>query len=254
MFFYGSTDVGLMRDNNQDSFRICNMDNGAVLAVVCDGMGGAAGGSTASTLAVDTFCNVILQNEKLLFTPEGELKENTVKNALLTAVNKANTAVFHKSISDSSLAGMGTTLVACFAYKNRVIAVNVGDSRLYGIYDDGARRISKDHSFVQTLVDSGEITEEQAHLHPKKNIIMRAVGVDDSVNADVFALDADMKYILLCSDGLTNYLMDEEIGKFFGGNIKETVTKLISYANECGGSDNITAVVIDFNAQGGDSL
>lgn len=246
MVFYGSTDVGKMRNKNEDNFRICDMQNGAVLAVVCDGMGGAAGGSTASTLAVETFCSIILQNEKLLFTPEGELKENTVKNALLTAVNKANNAVYQKSVIDSSLAGMGTTLVACFAYRDKVIGVNVGDSRMYAVYGDNAKRISKDHSYVQMLVDNGEITEEQAQFHPKKNIIMRAVGVDDSVAADVFVLNADMERILLCSDGLTNYLEDEKIPSFFKKDIKSNAEDLINYANACGGNDNITVAIIDF--------
>lgn len=251
MFFYGLTDVGKMRDNNQDNFRICEMMNGAVLAVVCDGMGGAAGGNTASSLAVDTFCSIILQNEKLLFTPDGDLKENTVKNALLTAVNKANTAVYQKSVMDSSLSGMGTTLVACFAYKERIIGINVGDSRMYAVYKDNVKRISKDHSYVQLLVDAGKITEEQAQNHPEKNIIMRAVGVDDSIKADVFMLDADMDVVLLCSDGLSNYLQDEEIPSFFKKDAESDVKGLIDHANACGGNDNITAAVIDFRGQGG---
>lgn len=246
MVFYGSTDVGKLREKNEDNFRICQLNSGAVLAVVCDGMGGAVGGQTASTLATETFCSIIIQNEKLLFTPEGELKENTVKNALLTAVNKANTAVYGKSVMDSSLSGMGTTLVACFVYKNRVMGVNVGDSRMYAVYGDTAKRISKDHSYVQMLVDNGEITEEQAHTHPKKNIIMRAVGVDDSVEADVFILDADMDRILLCSDGLTGYLQDEKIPSFSKKDVETDAKDLIKYANDCGGNDNITVALIDF--------
>ena len=246
MIFYGTTDVGKMRKNNQDSFKICTLKSGAVLAVVCDGMGGAAGGSQASSTACETFCNIVLQNEGVFMDEDGNLKEGVAKNALITAANKANTMVFNMSLKDPSLAGMGTTLVACLIYKNAFMAVNVGDSRIYAIYPDKARRISKDHSYVQALVDEGVITEQEASVHPKKNIILRAVGVDDRVEADFFAMNADMDYVLLCSDGLTNYINDNTLNNFFAeGTTEEKVKTLVSFANASGGSDNITAVVID---------
>ncbi len=246
MVFYGLTDVGKVRSNNQDSFRACKLENGAVSAVVCDGMGGAAGGSLASETACDAFCELISQNSKLFFDAEGNLKEKVVRNALLTAVNKANTAVYKKALMDNSLSGMGTTLTACFVYKNVFMSVNVGDSRTYAIYSDHAERVSKDHSYVQALVDEGEITEEQAQHHPKKNIILRAVGIDDSVEVDFFTRPADMDYILLCSDGLSNYIPDSELHKFFtASDIKGKTVDLVDFANLSGGGDNITAVVID---------
>lgn len=251
MNFYGLTDVGKVRKNNQDSFKICKIKNGAVLAVVCDGMGGAAGGSTASSTACEAFCEFMAQNESLLFDGNGELKEKTAKNALLTAVNKANTAVYKKALMDTSLAGMGTTLVGCMIYGDIFMAVNVGDSRIYAAYQNGLKRISKDHSYVQALVDQGEITEQQAHNHPKKNIILRAVGIDDTVQADFFYGQADMDYLLLCSDGLTNYIPDSSLASFFKGkDLQKNVGNMIDYANAEGGSDNITAVVIDVAERG----
>lgn len=252
MVFYGLTDVGKVRNNNQDNFRVCALENGAVVAVVCDGMGGAAGGSQASDTACEAFCNTILQNEKVFFDADGNLKEKTVRSGLLTAVNKANTAVYKKALMDVSLSGMGTTLTACFVYKDVLTVINVGDSRTYAIYSDHAERVSKDHSYVQSLVDAGEITEEQAQHHPKKNIILRAVGIDDSVEADVFTRKADMDSILLCSDGLSNYIPDAELHKFFSASdVKGRVRDLVDYANLCGGGDNITAVVIDLKSEGG---
>lgn len=246
MIFYGKTDVGKKRSNNQDSFKICALESGAVLAVVCDGMGGAAGGSQASSTACETFCNVILQNESALMDENKNLKENTARNALITAANKANTMVFNMSLKDPSLAGMGTTLAACLIYKDIFMAVNVGDSRIYAVYPHIARRVSKDHSYVQALVDEGVISEEEAKDHPKRNIILRAVGVDDHVETDFFSMNADMDYVLLCSDGLTNYIDDRTLDKFFAqGTAEEKVNALVDFANASGGSDNITAVVID---------
>jgi len=240
------TDVGRMRSNNEDSFRMCRLQCGAVLAVVCDGMGGAAGGSQASSTACETFTNVILNNENVFIDPEGGLKPKTARSAMLTAVNKANTAVYNMSVMNSELTGMGTTLAACLIYKDTVMAVNVGDSRIYAVKDEKATRISKDHSYVQALVDEGVITEEEAENHPKKNIIMRAVGIDDHVETDFFVTAADMDYILLCSDGLTSYIGDSALGDFFGqGTLENKVTDMVDFANNSGGSDNITAVVID---------
>ncbi len=252
MIFYGLTDVGKVRKNNQDSFKIAELQNGALIMVVCDGMGGAAGGSQASSTACETFCDTILQNERLLFDSDGNLKEITAKNALLTAVNKANTAVYKKALLDSSLAGMGTTLVACLIFGGKLMAVNVGDSRIYGVYDDGVVRISKDHSYVQALVDEGEITEDEARNHPKKNIILRAVGIDDTVQTDFFTLKADMKYVLLCSDGLTNYIPDTRLSSFFEKeSVQDNVQAMVHYANSEGGSDNITCAVVQLDGEGG---
>ena len=254
MIFYGATDVGKIRDNNQDSFKVCQLDNGILLAVVCDGMGGAAGGSLASSTACEAFCEFILKNANALVDEDGNLKDATAKNALISGVNKANTAVYKKALMDNSLAGMGTTLVACLIYGDKLMAVNVGDSRIYAVHEDSAHRISKDHSYVQVLVDEGEITEAQARNHPKKNIILRAVGIDDSVETDFFALRVDMKYILLCSDGLINYITDDKLSGFFAdGTLEDKVKALIEYANNCGGSDNITAVAIDTSSQGGNA-
>ena len=129
-----------------------------------------------------------------------------------------------------------------------VMAINVGDSRIYSVYKDRVVRVSKDHSFVQTLVDMGEISEKEAQNHPKKNIIMRAVGVDDSVEADYFRLSTDMEQILLCSDGLSNYVTDDNklLEFFVEQNAKNAAESLVEFANKSGGGDNITAVVIDF--------
>lgn len=260
MLCCGRTDIGMKRQYNQDSFMCESFDNGMLLAVVCDGMGGAAGGGIASGLAclnfvdsVSDFAEKFPRREKLSRTDERQ-----IKSALTNAVTKANTAVFQRSKNDESLSGMGTTLVACLIYCGVMFTVNIGDSRLYLIHNDRVQQISHDHSFVQYLVDIGKMTEEEARFSINKNIITKAVGTDEEIEPDLFTTKLPKKTpqreytVLLCSDGLSNLLFPEDIAECVDGSLTVKTNrglgrfceKLIDRANDSGGNDNITAVII----------
>ncbi len=249
MKYVGRTDIGIKRKSNQDSFAIFAKGD-YMCAVVCDGMGGAKGGNIASGLAVKTFSSVI----KKAFSSRNadNYTEEQVKALLSDAVNAANAAIHARALRDDELDGMGTTLVACISCLCGTFAVNVGDSRLYKITEGSIKQVSTDHSFVQYLLDHGEITRQQAEHHPNKNIILRALGVNESVECDLFRIDAfDM--LLLCTDGLTNHLTDDRILEIVTNSdyvgtrppsAKARVEALIKEANHNGGSDNITAVIV----------
>lgn len=246
MKYSGKTDVGLKRKSNQDSYAVFSK-SGYFCAIVCDGMGGAKGGNVASGLAVKTFAAHI----KKAFAVENadNFNENDIKILMKGAVDAANSAVYNKSINDPDLDGMGTTLVAVLVCLCGTFAVNVGDSRLYRQTDNTIEQVSKDHSFVQYLIDKGEIRPEDAATHPNKNIILRALGVNENVEGDYYRIDSYHR-ILLCTDGLTNHLTDTNIGEIISGaylpkkpSYKARVEHLIEEANANGGSDNITAVL-----------
>lgn len=259
MLCCGRTDVGKRRRVNQDSFICDTFENGMMLCVVCDGMGGAAGGGIASGIAcgyfVDSFADFADRFGKKSSIDRSD--ERKIKAALSDAMAAANTAVYEKALSDPTLAGMGTTLVAALVYCGTLFTINVGDSRMYLVRGNDIRQISHDHSYVQYLVDLGKITPEEARVAPNKNIITRAVGTGSSTEADIFVTHFDKKaapheYLgVLCSDGLTNHVPPEDIAAVSRealsaetdralGHICE---KLIELANNNGGSDNITAVL-----------
>lgn len=251
MLFYGKTDVGQRRAVNQDNFAIRKYDGGTVSAVVCDGMGGANGGDTASAVAIKEFSDVLERVEKehpAFF----DLSEDEILDILSEAVTEANRAVYKMANANPELSGMGTTLVAVIisGSDEMAYAVNVGDSRLYYVDEDGISQVSHDHSWVQYQVDIGKLTPEEAKNSKMKNRIYRAVGIDKTVGADLFTCDAPHGCgFILCSDGLTNHVEPEEIwdrvieaGKT--GDIQGACEALIDCANERGGLDNITAVVL----------
>lgn len=238
---YGRTDRGIKRKSNQDCFRIKN-GKGYTFAVVCDGMGGVNGGSVASKTAAETFMRSVIQYaDSLDFT---RITTGDYERMLINAVYDANTAVYEKAAASEMLEGMGTTLVGFFATDEKAFAVNTGDSRLYAVTKDEINQVTHDHSFVQHMVDTGAITEEQAKHHPQKNLILKVVGVNENVECDVFSI-ADFDTLLLCTDGLTNMVDDEEILNILSNNSdeEEQTQLLIDLANERGGLDNITAVV-----------
>ncbi|MBR5528153.1 MAG: Stp1/IreP family PP2C-type Ser/Thr phosphatase [Clostridia bacterium] len=249
MQFFGKTDIGAVRDSNQDSFfadfiTLPDTDEQYFLAVVCDGMGGANGGSIASSLAIETFKTELSVGMRNIISEN--LPADTTESILSYAVKCANTAVYDAANKDADLRGMGTTLVAMVVFHNTVYIANVGDSRLYVIAEDGMCRLTHDHSYVQTLVDKGQITEEQARTHPNKNVIMRAVGTDREVRPDFFKIYPDRKSFLLCSDGLSNFVSETEIDKTVreADSAKTAVESLIDKANAAGGADNITAILV----------
>ncbi len=253
MVFYGKTDVGMRRSVNQDNFIIRAYADTVLSAIVCDGMGGANGGSIASTMAAKAYMEVLDKREAHcpLFA---ELSEEEVYDMLVEASLAANKAVFQKGSADQSLTGMGTTLVGCLVLPETIYTVNVGDSRMYLTGDGTIRQITKDHSYVQYLVDMGKMTPEEAKNSRNRNIITRAVGTERTVNADVYATphkDYRGECVLLCSDGLTNHVEPEEIGALLlevrdtakTTGLRGVCEELVEKANERGGSDNITAVL-----------
>lgn len=255
MICSANTDVGMKRSNNQDSYILKSYSEKTCLCVVCDGMGGAKGGSEASRLASEKFVSVIDDFiSPYIGNKNKKLQGSEIKHALLSAVEQANTAVYEYAQLHPTLKGMGTTLVATLIIKDTVFCVNVGDSRMYFLKGDKIKQITKDHSYVQYLVDIGQITPEEALSFPSKNIITRAIGTESSVKPDFLRESvSEGTYILLCSDGLTNFVSEEGIHDIIMGDDRRsldqiklsiTVRKLIDCANQNGGADNITAVLV----------
>ena len=233
MNVYAKTDIGKTRETNQDAFDTGYFNDGTVWAVVCDGMGGVSGGQVASSLCIDKTVNAIKRSYR------EDMTVNNVKNMLVSAINAANSYVFDESLKDRELKGMGTTIVAVVIINNIAVVAHVGDSRAY-IVNDTIKQITKDHSYVQLLVDNGKITLEEAENHPDKNIITRAIGIEGFVDVDVDIVDIkEEDILLLCTDGLNGYVRDDDILK----TVKET-------ANLNGGHDNITVVLISSDNQG----
>ncbi|MCL1793677.1 MAG: Stp1/IreP family PP2C-type Ser/Thr phosphatase [Oscillospiraceae bacterium] len=236
----GKTHTGKKRSAkvNEDSFFAEKID-GIYLAIVCDGMGGAKGGNTASSLAVKSFVETVME----LISDSANYRD-----ILFASVAKANDNVLKAAQNDEGLAGMGTTVVACIFDGSEYYAVNVGDSRMYVIDEKSGSvsQITKDHSLVQELVENGTITKEQAEKSPNKNILTRALGIDDIVDVDFFRGKHESGTILLCSDGLYNYAEEADMAKyvFQYEDLDNCANELIAKANENGGGDNITAVMI----------
>ncbi len=243
--YFGDTDTGRIRKNNEDSFVIKNYDNGLFLAVVADGMGGHAGGQVASSVAVKSVIESVDTLNEVLYSSS----PRKIKTELIKILKKANNAVYEFSNSDSKLDGMGTTAVVCTVVKDKLYVCNVGDSRLY-VIGDNIRQITKDHSLVTELIDAGVITSEQAKEHPQRNVITKALGTDTDVEPDIFSLTVDKgKKLLICTDGLSSLVSDKNILEIIRNAVscEDAVSKLITKANDNGGQDNITAVVVNFD-------
>lgn len=238
---WGLTDRGNVRAQNQDYFTIVRFSPEHALAVVCDGMGGAKSGNVASRLATDVFIREVKR------TWNASLDDDALRRMLVDAVELANRAVYEHAQLSEDFSGMGTTLVAAFAKTDLAIAVNVGDSRAYLLREQGVTRITEDHSVVQLMVRRGEITEEEARTYPGKNLITRAVGTEPRVSCDVFTLRvAPGDAILLCSDGLSNLLTDQELlfEVVHAVHKEQCCQHLIEIAKDRGAPDNITAVLM----------
>lgn len=239
MKFYAITDIGRKRELNEDYIYTSGQPIGALpnLFIVADGMGGHKAGDYASMHTVDRFVEVIREL--------GE--EHGVQDAINEAVTAANAYIYQRSRENSNLSGMGTTLVLATCIGNEAIVANIGDSRLY-LVNDAMTQITRDHSLVEEMVTLGGIDREMARNHPDKNIITRAVGVKEEVAADFFEVDLTKgDKLLLCSDGLTNMLRDEEIHQIIQENkeLEQAAKALIDAANENGGRDNIAVVLVE---------
>ena len=239
MKFYAITDIGRKRELNEDYIYTSGHPIGALpnLFIVADGMGGHKAGDYASMHTVDRFVEVIREL--------GE--EHGVQDAINEAVTAANAYIYQRSRENSNLSGMGTTLVLASCIGNEAIVANIGDSRLY-LVNDAMTQITRDHSLVEEMVTLGGIDREMARNHPDKNIITRAVGVKEKVAADFFEVDLTKgDKLLLCSDGLTNMLRDEEIYQIIQDNkeLEQAAKALVDAANENGGRDNIAVVLVE---------
>lgn len=242
MILAAKTDQGLKRENNQDSYSFGELVSGTCYAIVCDGMGGAAEGATASQE-----CARIVRERIMSGFYEG-MSDLSIKSLLFTAVEYANNYIYSLSLSDEKYVGMGTTVVASIITEKFAYVVHAGDSRAYLLNPDSKDiiQLTRDHSVVQKMVEDGEITAEEAVAHPKKNLITRAVGVDSSVRTDFCQEDiAPGDILLLCTDGLTNYsTIDDLVLLACDVSIEEYVGKLVSTAISNGGGDNVTVVAV----------
>ncbi len=238
---WGLTDVGNVREQNQDYYQISRLDEETLLAVVCDGMGGAKAGNVASRLACEVFTEEVARS----FKKEMTLQE--MERVIRSAAGLANVSVFEHSQLSEEFRGMGTTLVTALLCPKGTLVLNIGDSRAYHIGAEGVSCVTTDHSVVQLMVQRGELTPEQAKTHPSKNLITRAVGTGPQVAADVFTpATQEGDFLLLCTDGLSNQMADQEIlfEVIHGARVDDCCQRLLEIAKERGAPDNVTSVLI----------
>ena len=242
MRILAKSDIGKAREMNQDSYYVSDLEKDELkLYILADGMGGYKGGEIASSLAVASARNYVVNNFK-----KTKKDRESILVLLKEAVEYANKVIYEKAIKDEELHDMGTTLDICLIYNNKVFIGHIGDSRVYRIRKNIIRKLTTDHSYVEKLVKEGTITKEEAYNHPKKNMLMKALGCSLLVEPDVICKGFFKDDILLmCSDGLTNMLRDNEIYNLLLNNPDKPVEALIKNANDLGGYDNITAIIID---------
>ena len=242
MKIWGTTDIGLVRKENQDAYLIReNLPSGHSICVVCDGMGGSAGGQVASKIATETFAAEL---EKVL---QPDMEPEQLRAASSYAVALANDAIRSAATEIEDYRNMGTTLVAAVSYAGGAVITNVGDSRAYHICESGITRITKDHSLVESMVDRGDITAEQARRHPNRNLITRALGPDADAQCDGYICPLEAgEYLLLCTDGLVNTVTDQEMlfEVIHGDSTDSCLDRLMTIAKNQGAPDNVTVVLM----------
>lgn len=242
MQYWGISDPGCIRPQNQDSYQIEVLDRNTLLCVVCDGMGGAKSGNVASNLAVDVF----VQEVKRTWT--ADMDPDKQDQMLRNAVKLANFTVYDQAKQFEEFTGMGTTLVAALIQPQFTAVVNVGDSRAYSVKNDGVSQITVDHSLVQMMIRRGELTPEQARNYPGKNLITRAIGTEAVVECDIFHRRTQSgECLLLCTDGLSNMVDEQEIlfEVVHGANRQSSCQRLLEIAKNRGAPDNVTCVLIE---------
>ena len=241
MQYWGITDPGCVRQQNQDAYYMEQLNKHTLLCVVCDGMGGAKSGNVASTLAVDVFTQEI----KRTWRPEMDGEETD--QMLSSAVKLANFTVYQQAQEFEEFSGMGTTLVAMLVTGKQATIVNVGDSRAYCITPSDVEQITTDHSLVQMMIQRGELTPERAKNYPGKNLITRAIGTEPIVNCDIFHRRLNPEQcLLLCTDGLSN-LLDEQEFLFevvHGADKESACQRLLDIAKNRGAPDNVTCILV----------
>ncbi len=240
MNFFSISDTGKLRKSNQDS-AIAKKVGPFSLLVLADGMGGHFGGEIASSLAIEEVSAVI--SDKL----SKKMLPGQIMLLLSEALEKANDKIRARAESDSSLAGMGTTCDICIAEKDKIYVAHIGDSRVYKISQNGEiKKLTRDHSLVEFMLENGTITPEEAVNHPQRNIILQALGISDGMDPDIFQEEVSPHdVILLCSDGLTNMLDEQTVAQvaISEASPRAIAKKLVGLANDAGGRDNITVVI-----------
>ena len=256
MIIVSHTDIGMKRKTNQDFHITKKYSARTCLCVVCDGMGGAKGGEEASKIAAKQFVACMDDFlEPYIGNKDKEVSAGEIKKALKTALALANEAVYRYARTHLGMKGMGTTLVATLIIGRTVFAINVGDSRVYFLKGNKIKQVTKDHSYVQYLIDAGQISSEEACTSPNKNVITRAVGTESDVEGDVYKENVtEGTFVLLCTDGLINFVDNATMCDIVSNDcsarivdeigLKIRVRKLVDTANNNGGSDNITAVLV----------
>ena len=238
MHISGKTDVGLKRQTNQDAFFIRTLEDGAAVAVVCDGMGGANAGNVASETACEIISGYILNSYR------SDMDNFELEKLLKNAIVSANLEVYDMSLKNDELKGMGTTVVLALARENSAVIAHVGDSRAY-LAGEQLKLLTRDHSVVQSLIESGKITLEDAKVLPRKNVITRALGAEENVTPDCREVTLEENdVLLLCTDGLTGYADEADILKIIKNDALNSSVPLIELAKNGGGGDNITVVTI----------
>ena len=240
MKIVAKTDVGKTRENNQDAYSAGELPDGVAWAVVCDGMDGAAGGNVASTSAVKVIA------EQITASYRASMSSKSIKNMLVSAINAANISVYDLAQANKELRGMGTTVVCALVTGSAAYIANAGDSRAYMLSGGTLSQLTRDHSVVQEMVETGKITQSEAKVHPNKNIITRAIGMKEDVETDFFEYHLKKgDVILMCTDGLSNMVEDEDIFAIIKSarDIVEAGQMLIERANANGGRDNIGVVL-----------
>ena len=233
------TDAGKVRDHNEDSVLIVHNQDGDTLMAIADGMGGHSAGEVASSIAITHLAKDF--NEKFR-----NMSKVEAVNFLRDSVNEINDSIFRHEKTHPESKGMGTTLVTAIITKDYILFGNIGDSSGFVMKDGKLHKVTYDHTLVNLLVSAGELTKEEAKDHPKKNVLMKALGANDPIDIDIFDCDMDIDEILLASDGLTNMLEEEQIEKVLlgEGDIEDKVIKLIRKANNRGGTDNISVAYL----------
>lgn len=234
------TDPGKIREHNEDSVTALKNASGEVLMAVADGMGGHRGGEIASSIAISHIGKRFSEISSI-----GN-KEDAI-NWIKDVVSEANVLIYKYTNENPESTGMGTTLVLSVLTKNFLLFGNIGDSSGYVVRNERIHKVTTDHTLVNLLVKSGELTEEEAKNHPRKNVLMKALGATTKVEMDIIEVESDVDGIMLCSDGLTNMLDDEQIVKVLNDDIsiEEKLNKLIIKCNNRGGTDNISVAYLD---------
>ncbi len=242
--FWEMTDVGLVRKENQDACAVRRHEaTGHTVCVVCDGMGGPAGGRQASHIAVDAFMSSLERSLAAGMAPE------QLRAVSAIAVEAANQAVRTAANASVDCRSMGTTLVSAVLYDGGAVVTNVGDSRAYHVKETGITRITKDHSLVESMVDRGDITPEEARHHPNRNLITRALGPDMSALSDGYICPLEPgEFLLLCTDGLVDTVSDQEMlfEIIHGGDLDTCLDRLLAISKQHGAADNVTAVLLEY--------